>query len=89
MPICLLSQLKTITLKGVRGAPEEMKMAKYLLMAGKVLETVTVSITTDRDLLSVYSTEKGLQKTFCSFQKGSKTCVVKFVKGKVRRFLDY
>lgn len=89
MPICLLSQLKTITLRGLRGAPDEMKMAKYLLMEGKVLETVTVSTTTDRELLSVYTTEKELQKKFCTFQKGSKTCVVKFVKDKVCRFLDY
>ncbi|PRQ30783.1 putative F-box domain, FBD domain, leucine-rich repeat domain, L domain-containing protein [Rosa chinensis] len=89
VPNCLLSQLKTISLRGLRGAPDEMKMAKYLLMTGKVLETVTVSTTSDRDLLSVYATEKELQKTLCTFQKGSKTCVVKFVKDKVRRSLDY
>lgn len=66
-----------------------MKMAKYLLMKGKVLETVTVSTTTDRELLCVYTTEKELQKQYGAFQKGSKTCVVKFVKDKVCRLPDY
>ncbi|CAN6694122.1 unnamed protein product [Malus baccata var. baccata] len=42
VPICLISHLKTITVRGFEGYPHVKKVAKYLLNNGKVLTKMTV-----------------------------------------------
>lgn len=65
MPACLISHLKTITIIGYRGYPHEMKVAKYLIENGKVLNKMTVHT----DLFNEFSV----------FQRGSWACLFELV----------
>lgn len=65
VPICLISHLKTITLRGFEGYPHVKKVAKYLLKNGKVLTKMTV-----------YNDE--LYKVLM-LERGSRTCWVELV----------
>ena len=51
MPVCLISHLKTITIRGFKGYPHEEKLAKYLLKEGQVLSKMTIY----NDLAKEYS----------------------------------
>ncbi|KAM1758867.1 hypothetical protein TB2_007764 [Malus domestica] len=42
VPDCLLSHLKTISLRGFQGSQDEMEVAKYLLKNGEVLKKLTI-----------------------------------------------
>ncbi|KAL6221411.1 hypothetical protein ACLB2K_009162 [Fragaria x ananassa] len=72
-PVCLLSHLKTIVLKGFRGRRGEKEVAKYLLKNGKVLKKMTIY--TGK---FIYSKEE-FSRDCALFCKGSKTCQVKFI----------
>ncbi|CAN6561133.1 unnamed protein product [Malus baccata var. baccata] len=65
VPICLISHLKTITIRGFEGYPHVKKVAKYLLKNGKVLTKMTV-----------YNDE--LYKELM-LERGSRTCWVELV----------
>ncbi|KAB2623561.1 F-box/LRR-repeat protein [Pyrus ussuriensis x Pyrus communis] len=65
VPICLISHLKTITVRGFEGYPHEKKVAKYLLNNGEVLTKMTV-----------YNDE--LYKELM-LERGSRTCWVELV----------
>lgn len=41
MPLCVISHLETISVKGFIGQRDEMKVAKYLLKNGLVLNNMT------------------------------------------------
>ncbi|KAM0998012.1 hypothetical protein ACFX13_007929 [Malus domestica] len=64
VPICLISHLKTITIRGFKGYPHEKKVAKYLLENGKVLNKMTI--------------HNGLYKELTQ-KRGSTTCQVELV----------
>nr|XP_011462746.1 PREDICTED: F-box/FBD/LRR-repeat protein At5g22660-like isoform X1 [Fragaria vesca subsp. vesca]XP_011462764.1 PREDICTED: F-box/FBD/LRR-repeat protein At5g22660-like isoform X1 [Fragaria vesca subsp. vesca] len=72
-PVCLLSHLKIIVLRGFGGSNGEKEVAKYLLKNGKVLKKMTI-YTGD----FFYSKEK-FHNACALFRKGSKTCRVKFI----------
>lgn len=42
VPICLISHLKTITIRGLKIYPHEQKVLKYLMKNGKVLDKMTI-----------------------------------------------
>ncbi|XP_009334055.2 LOW QUALITY PROTEIN: F-box/LRR-repeat protein At4g14103 [Pyrus x bretschneideri] len=65
VPICLISHLKTITVRGFEGYPHVKKVAKYLLNNGGVLTKMTV-----------YNDE--LYKELM-LERGSRTCWVELV----------
>ncbi|KAB2616034.1 F-box/LRR-repeat protein [Pyrus ussuriensis x Pyrus communis] len=65
VPICLISHLKTITIRGFEGYPHVKKVAKYLLKNSKVLTKMTV-----------YNDE--LYKALM-LERGSRTCWVELV----------
>nr|XP_028956368.1 FBD-associated F-box protein At5g22730-like [Malus domestica] len=65
VPICLISHLKTITIRGFKGYPHVKKVAKYLLKNGKVLTKMTVN-------------NDELYKELM-LERGSRTCWVELV----------
>ncbi|PRQ36088.1 putative F-box domain, FBD domain, leucine-rich repeat domain, L domain-containing protein [Rosa chinensis] len=71
-PRCLSSQLKTISIKGFKGTPNEIGVAVYLLIYGEVLNKVIVSCES-------CSSIRGAKEKILSFVKGSKTCQVSFI----------
>ncbi|XP_050370144.1 F-box/FBD/LRR-repeat protein At3g52680-like [Argentina anserina] len=73
VPVCLLSQLKTITIKGFKGQRVEMGVVKYLLNNGHVLTELTLY----SGLLPAEANE--MYKKFLMFRM-AKGCVVKFRK---------
>ncbi|KAL6205893.1 hypothetical protein ACLB2K_023145 [Fragaria x ananassa] len=73
VPVCLLSHLKTIFIRGFKGRRDEMQVAKYLLKNGEVLKNMTIYM---GDLMcSKYK----VYIEFLLFEKGSRTCRVQFV----------
>lgn len=75
----MVSHLKTFSMKGYKGRRDEMEVAKYMLINGEVLNTITIStkdyIHEDR----LYEKEEELYLRLLQVKKGSKTCQVKFV----------
>ncbi|ONI12360.1 hypothetical protein PRUPE_4G158900 [Prunus persica] len=65
VPVCLISHLKTITIRGFKGYPHEEKLAKYLLKEGQVLSKMTIY--------------NDLAKEFSMSQRASKACRVEFI----------
>ncbi|KAL6184979.1 hypothetical protein ACLB2K_041114 [Fragaria x ananassa] len=72
VPSCLSSQLKTISIKGFKGTPNEINVAKYLLSYGEVLHKVIVS---SPSCFCIGDAEEKI----LSFEKGSKICQVEFM----------
>lgn len=72
-PVCLLSHLKTISIMGFKGRQDEKEVAKYLLKNGEVLKKMTICMG-----VFTYSKEE-FYKEFALFQRGSRTCRVKFM----------
>ncbi|KAL6189605.1 hypothetical protein ACLB2K_040991 [Fragaria x ananassa] len=72
VPSCLSSQLKTISIKGFKGTPNEINVAKYLLSYGEVLHKVIVS---SPSCFCIGDAEEKI----LSFEKGSKQCQVDFI----------
>ncbi|XP_062011810.1 F-box/LRR-repeat protein At3g26922-like isoform X2 [Rosa rugosa] len=70
VPSCLLSQLKTISVRGFKGKVDEMDVAKYLLENGEGLKKMTIYY---NDHLCM---KEELHKQFSMFQWGSVTCQV-------------
>ncbi|CAB4277293.1 unnamed protein product [Prunus armeniaca] len=65
VPVCLISHLKTITIRGFKGYPHEEKLAKYLLKKGQVLSKMTI--------------HNDLAEEFSMSQRASKACRVEFI----------
>ncbi|XP_062012116.1 putative FBD-associated F-box protein At5g53635 [Rosa rugosa] len=76
VPFCLLSCLKTISIRGFEGHQVEMEAAKYLLQNGRVLKKMTI------DTYSLHNKMEVLYKEFLMFQRGSLNCQVEFVEMK-------
>ncbi|KAL6205627.1 hypothetical protein ACLB2K_022884 [Fragaria x ananassa] len=70
VPRCLLSQLKTISIRGFKSKVDEMK---YLLENGEVLKKMTIYY---NDQLCI---QEELHKQLSIFQWGSETCQVEFL----------
>ncbi|KAM1758788.1 hypothetical protein EV1_007890 [Malus domestica] len=64
VPICLTSHLESIMIRGFKGYPHEVKVARYLLDNGKVLKKMTVENEFHKQLKQ---------------RKGSKDCELEFV----------
>ncbi|VVA18993.1 PREDICTED: F-box/LRR-repeat [Prunus dulcis] len=75
VPVCLLSSLKTICIRGFCGRPYEMEVAKYLLKHGEVLTKVTIFYTNDLGVAEEMRVRQELSK----FPRGSKTCQVELL----------
>lgn len=74
VPICCLSHLKFVSLRGFTGQRNEMEMAKYLLKCGEVLNKMTIT-TYNLDL----NGKAKLYKEFLLVPRGSRTCIVEFI----------
>ncbi|PRQ33719.1 putative F-box domain, FBD domain, leucine-rich repeat domain, L domain-containing protein [Rosa chinensis] len=72
-PICLLSHLQTITIKGFKGRKVEMGVAKYLLSKGYVLNKLTLYTG------FLYTEAEEMYKKFLTFHRVM-SCQVKFIK---------
>ncbi|KAM5583978.1 F-box/FBD/LRR-repeat protein [Rosa sericea] len=72
-PICLLSHLQTITIKGFKGQKVEMGVAKYLLSKGYVLNKLTLYTG------FLYTEAEEMYKEFLTFHRVM-SCQVKFIK---------
>ncbi|XP_062011818.1 putative FBD-associated F-box protein At3g50710 [Rosa rugosa] len=72
IPICLLTHLKTVSIRGFKGKLDEMDVAKYLLNNGEVLKKMTFY---SEDLLRTKE-ELKMELSMCHW--GSKTCQVEF-----------
>ncbi|KAL6205946.1 hypothetical protein ACLB2K_023198 [Fragaria x ananassa] len=83
VPICLLTHLKTISIRGFRGKQDEMDAAKYLLMNGEVLKNMTF-YSEDLSFFGLHNEDASLTKEEEIYQElslckwGSKTCQVEF-----------
>lgn len=73
VPICLVSHLKTISVRGFQGHLHEREAAKYLLENGEVLRKMTIYT---GDFLPA---KEKIYKEFSMFQRGSRTCQVEFI----------
>ncbi|KAL6131887.1 hypothetical protein ACLB2K_070260 [Fragaria x ananassa] len=71
-PACLVSHLKTISIKGFKGQRDEMEVAEYLLKNGEVLNRMSIH-TESEDLLC---TKKKLYKKLLTYVRGSRSCVI-------------
>ncbi|KAL6123349.1 hypothetical protein ACLB2K_075871 [Fragaria x ananassa] len=67
---CLVSRLKTISIKGFKGQRDEMEVAEYLLKNGEVLNRMSIH-TESEDLLC---TKKKLYKKLLTYVRGSRSC---------------
>ncbi|KAM5585564.1 hypothetical protein ABKV19_004781 [Rosa sericea] len=76
VPFCLLSRLKTISIRGFEGHQVEMEAAKYLLKNGRLLKKMTI------DTYYLHNKMEVLYKEFLMLQRGSLNCQVEFVKMK-------
>ncbi|XP_068337697.1 F-box/LRR-repeat protein At4g14103-like [Pyrus communis] len=74
VPICLLSHLKTICLRGIQGRPDETEVTKYLLKHGEVLNKVTIYTCDFR-----VEDKVKLCQEISMFSKGSTTCQIEFL----------
>ncbi|KAL6203071.1 hypothetical protein ACLB2K_026775 [Fragaria x ananassa] len=74
MPLCFLSHLKTISLKGFKGRRVEMEMVTFLLNNGHLLKKMTIATC---PCLS-YSKQEGLYKEFMMFHKAT-ACHIGFM----------
>lgn len=79
VPKCLLSHLKTISIKGLKGKRyigylDEMELTKYLLKNGRVLEKMTISTP---GLL--WGTKEEIYTEISMFEWGSKTVQVELI----------
>ncbi|XP_040362135.1 F-box protein At4g22280 isoform X2 [Rosa chinensis] len=72
VPICLLSRLKTIKIRGFKGKRDEMEVAQYLLKNSDVLNEMAI-YTGD-----LQCTKEEFIEEFGMFQRGSKACKVLF-----------
>ncbi|XP_050369210.1 F-box/FBD/LRR-repeat protein At3g52680-like [Argentina anserina] len=72
VPVCLSSQLKTITIKGFKGQRVEMGVAKYLLNNGHVLNKLTLHTG------FLYTEAEEMYKEFLMFRRAM-SCQVKFI----------
>nr|XP_011465563.1 PREDICTED: F-box/FBD/LRR-repeat protein At5g56420-like isoform X1 [Fragaria vesca subsp. vesca] len=72
VPICLLTHLKTVSIRGIKGKLDEMDAAKYLLTNGEVLKNLTLY---SKDLSH---TKEEIYKELSMCRWGSKTCQVEF-----------
>lgn len=72
VPLCLLSHLNTISMRGFNGKLDEMEAAKYLLKNGEVLKKMTIYT---HDPLR----PKELYKELSTCQRGSETCQVEVI----------
>ncbi|KAM5586504.1 FBD-associated F-box protein [Rosa sericea] len=77
VPVCLLRNLSSITIKGFRGHQGEMDVAQYMLKNGHVLNKMTIYTDYTGNL---YKKEKELYKEFLMFERRSMTCKVEFIK---------
>ncbi|XP_068339739.1 F-box/LRR-repeat protein At4g14103-like [Pyrus communis] len=79
VPICLLSSLKSISVRGYKWRPDEMEVAKYMLEHGVVLKKVIVytrSIPMEKQM--------ELEQEFSKFPRASKTCQIELVELKAK-----
>ncbi|PRQ30789.1 putative FBD domain, leucine-rich repeat domain, L domain-containing protein [Rosa chinensis] len=76
IPICLLTHLKTVSIRGFKGKLDEMDVAKYLLNNGEILKMTTFY---SEDL---FRTKEELKMELSMCQWGSKACQVEFFPAK-------
>ncbi|XP_050368910.1 probable FBD-associated F-box protein At1g32375 [Argentina anserina] len=74
VPLCLMSNLKTVSIMRFIGRQEEMEIVKYLLKTSQVLKKMTVSM-----LRTNCEDAKNLQRDLRMFPIGSKACEVEFM----------
>ncbi|KAM1343682.1 hypothetical protein PS2_007779 [Malus domestica] len=74
VPVCLSSYLKTISIQGIEGRPDEMEVTKYLLKHGEVLDKVTFYTSAVRA-----DHKMKLCQDISMFSKGSMTCQIDFL----------
>ena len=76
VPVCMLSHLKAITIKGFKGKQVEMRLAKYLLKHCEVLNMMTIFTRSTGRASLPNAEEKAWYKEFLMFERGSKSCQV-------------
>ncbi|CAN6559753.1 unnamed protein product [Malus baccata var. baccata] len=74
VPTCLLSHLKTVSLKGLEGRRVDTEVAKYLLNNGCLLSKLTIYAGR-----SVCYQKEELYKKLLKFHRTSRTCQVEFI----------
>ncbi|KAJ4706766.1 FBD-associated F-box protein [Melia azedarach] len=75
VPDCLLSHLKTIKIRGIKGEKNQLKLIKYLLKNGEVLDTLIICL--QRAFPQKMGLKDKLYQELLIFERGSKTCKVK------------
>ncbi|TQD80275.1 hypothetical protein C1H46_034173 [Malus baccata] len=73
VPVCLMSCLKNICIKGLRGRADEMEVVKYMLKQGEVLNNVII-FTCDFSVKD----EMKLCQEMSTFPRASKACQIEF-----------
>ncbi|KAL6205948.1 hypothetical protein ACLB2K_023200 [Fragaria x ananassa] len=72
-PNCLTSHLKSISIRGLKGEPNDLEMLKYLLRNGEVLEKMTIYAG------GLLCTKEELNKEVSMFKRSSETCEVEYI----------
>ncbi|KAM5586295.1 FBD-associated F-box protein [Rosa sericea] len=75
VPICLVSCLKNLFIRGFKGKPDDIEVTKYLMKHGEVLNNVTIY---SCDVPAEYMLK--VCQEISLFPKGSNTCQVEFPK---------